>query len=85
MNYWFSDPVSVATKIKNKLNLRMVGRNLHAKFGICSIYNNWDLSVHTDGQLMVLKYNMNIYYKSLLLNQALLSIDLIKWKLELYF
>lgn len=38
----------MAFKILNKVYMRDIYRNLHAKFDGCSFYNSQDLRVHTD-------------------------------------
>lgn len=42
--------VGVAAKIYNKVQLRMVYRDLHSKFDVSSSYNSWDRCVYSDGQ-----------------------------------
>lgn len=45
--------VGMASKICNKLHLHTKFRNLHAKFGVSSFFNSWDLVSHTDGLISI--------------------------------
>lgn len=50
LKYWILGAVGVANNIWNAINLPMIYKNLHAKFGVDSFKTNWDLCAHTDRQ-----------------------------------